>query len=115
MKRREFITLIGGAAASWPLAARAQQGGGAGSRVGWRLASRVGAVCIRVVRGLKEIGYVDGGNVRIEYRWAEGRYFVCRNWWPNWSASKSGLFLRVPALRLHLQLKRRPRRSPSSL
>ena len=74
MNRREFITLVGGAAV-WPVAARAQQpampvvGFVGDSPREW--APYVSAF----VRGLKEIGYVDGGNVRIEYRWAEGRYF----------------------------------------
>jgi putative tryptophan/tyrosine transport system substrate-binding protein len=48
MRRRELITLIGGAAAAWPIAARAQQAGA-------------------------ELGYVDGNNVAIEYRWADDR------------------------------------------
>ena len=75
MRRREFITLLGGAAVAWPLAARAQQpaklptigylgGGGPISQRAWVEA---------FVQRLRELGWIEGRTIAIEYRWGEGR------------------------------------------
>src|SRR5262249_55156785 len=75
VRRREFITLLGGAAATWPLTARAQQpaipvvgfirDGTADASAGYVAAFR---------KGLSEIGFVEGQNVTAEYHWLEGRH-----------------------------------------
>lgn len=74
MKRREFIKLIGSAAAVWPIKARAQL---SIPVVGW-LGVSSPETNIRSIeafrRGLAEVGFVDGDSVKIEYRWAKGRY-----------------------------------------
>jgi putative tryptophan/tyrosine transport system substrate-binding protein len=74
MRRREFIAMAGAAATAWPLAARAQQpmpvigflGPGSAESDAYRVTA--------FQQGLKESGYIEGQNLAIEYRWAEGRY-----------------------------------------
>jgi putative ABC transport system substrate-binding protein len=73
MKRRDFITLLGGAAMGWPLAARAQR---ALPLVGYLHSATPGpfvTLTAAFLRGLSDMGYVEGQNVTIEYRWAEGQ------------------------------------------
>jgi ABC-type uncharacterized transport system substrate-binding protein len=74
VKRREFIALFGGAATAWPLAARAQQQTRV-PRLGWLVTGsptshRFSLAAFR--DGLRELGYVEGQNIAIEFRWAEG-------------------------------------------
>ena len=78
MKRREFITLLGGAAATWPLAARAQQEGERIRRIGVLMGYPEGdpqaqANVTALRQGLQDLGWTEGRNVLIDYRWAGGQ------------------------------------------
>jgi ABC-type uncharacterized transport system substrate-binding protein len=75
MKRRQFITLLGGAAAAWPLAARAQQAGKLRTVgfLGPNTHSAASEWVAALVQRLRDLGWMEGRTVTIEYRWAEGR------------------------------------------
>ena len=75
MRRREFITMLGGAAAAWPLVARAQQLGKLPTIgfLGGTTASAPSQWTSAFVQRLRELGWIEGRTVNIEYRWAEGR------------------------------------------
>jgi putative tryptophan/tyrosine transport system substrate-binding protein len=75
IRRRQFITLLGGAAAAWPLAARAQQAGKLPivGYLGVTTAAAQNRVTSAFVQRMRELGWIEGRTVAIEYRWAEGR------------------------------------------
>ena len=89
MRRREFITLLGGAAVTWPLAARAQQG----NKV-WRIgflgmvSASSHAPRVEALRaGLRELGYVEGKNLVIESDGPRDTTIGCPRWRTNWCVS----------------------------
>jgi putative tryptophan/tyrosine transport system substrate-binding protein len=76
IRRREFITLLGGAAAAWPLGARAQQPTTRVPRIGWLVTGSPTSYRFSLAAfrdGLKTLNYIEGQNISIEYRWAEGK------------------------------------------
>jgi putative ABC transport system substrate-binding protein len=74
MKRREFITFLGGAAATWPLTARAQEPRRVIGVLGSAAPGAFPGAEAALIQGLKDAGFVEGKNVSIEWRWAEGQY-----------------------------------------
>src|SRR5258708_38834540 len=80
MKRREFVWLVGGAAAGWPLAARAQKqaktviGLLSGASAAGTTSGQMRENLIALRQGLAEFGFIENQNLTIEYRWAEDQY-----------------------------------------
>jgi putative ABC transport system substrate-binding protein len=95
MRRREFITLLGSAAAVWPLAGRAQQPERV-RRIGVLFSLAVDdteSVARRAAfeQALKALGWINGGNVRIDYRWAGSDLGLVPNLSRNWSPRRQML------------------------
>jgi putative tryptophan/tyrosine transport system substrate-binding protein len=86
MKRREFISLLGGAAVPWPLTARAQQAGKLPTVgfLGTTTPSIMSQWTAAFVGRLRELGWIEGRTIKIEYRWAEG------HGWPGCESSATG-------------------------
>ena len=90
MRRRDFISLVGGSAVAWPLAALAQQP--AMPVIGFLDLRSPDAMADRLRgfhQGLRETGYVEGDNVTIVYRWAENKIELVPNCWRSWFAGRS--------------------------
>jgi putative ABC transport system substrate-binding protein len=92
MRRREFLRVLGGAAAAWPLAARAQQQPTHVPQIGWIFPGASAGHPTELAgfkEGLRELGYVEGRNIVVEYRFARIAWNACRNSQPSSHKSTS--------------------------
>jgi putative ABC transport system substrate-binding protein len=74
MKRREFIAFLGGAVATWPLSARAQEPRRVIGVLGSVAHGASPGTVAAFIQGLKDTSFIEGKNISIEWRWAEGQY-----------------------------------------
>jgi putative ABC transport system substrate-binding protein len=86
MQRRQFLTLLGGVAAVWPVIVRAQQRNI--PMIGFLHGASYAPFITGFGQGLNEAGFTEGKNVSVEYRWAEGHYDLCRDRRPILSANR---------------------------
>ena len=86
MRRRQFISLLG-AAAAWVSPARAQEPRRVIGFLGSVSSDAFPRQLAAFVQGLKDTGFIEGNNINIEWRWAEGQYNRLPCWRPNWSVA----------------------------
>jgi putative tryptophan/tyrosine transport system substrate-binding protein len=88
MRRRDFITVMGGAVAVWPFAARAQQPTGKAARIGYLAIRSPTSAEEAFLQGLRELGWIEGQNIFIERRYAAGSSDRLKSLPENWSVSR---------------------------